>query len=546
MTVSEEGSNRIPVLICGGGPIGLALAAELGWRGVRCAVIEQGDGIITTPKMNEINTRSMEFCRRWGIADAVMNCPFPADFPLDAVFVTSLFGFEIARIPRAPRRSQKPESYSPLRLTACSQHWFDPIMRRFVRSLPTVTLHHHHRLDSFEEIPGGIAVTVIDLKTGQIRRMTADYLVGCDGPASTVRRTLGIGLAGAGTLATSLNLFFRAPDLLRLSGQVPGTFFFPVDKDGIWCSLRIIEPDTGLWRLMVDNVGGADAALTPESIDRDSYLHRALGRPFKVEWVETGVWRRRSVVAERYAQGRVFLAGDSVHQVSPTGALGMNSGMGDAVDLGWKLAATIQGWGGKNLLVSYDLERRPIGERNARAATGFFLNLGNFSRSERDFDADTAAGQSSRAKLAEILVRDIGREFRTVGLQIGYRYVNSPISVPDGTPPPPDDPERYAPSTWPGARAPHAWLRDGLSTLDLFGRGFTLLRFPGAPDSGALSAAAARRDVPLAMHDIVEPEVAELYAKRLVLVRPDGHVAWRGDGPPSDPNAVIDRVRGAL
>jgi hypothetical protein len=241
----------------------------------------------------------------------------------------------------------------------------------------------------------------------------------------------------------------------------------------------------------------------------------------------------------------VWLAGDAVHQLSPTGALGMNSGIGDAVDLGWKLAAVVQGWGGTRLIDSYDAERRPVGERNVRMATGFYQHNEAFSHWSPVLEDDSAEGERARREFGALLENKIGAEFRTLGLQIGYVYENSPICVPDGTPASPEDTANYTASTRPGARAPHVWLSENRSTLDLFGRGFVLLRFPGAPETSAIAAAANPRSVPLSIVDVDVPQAAAIYEKKLVLVRPDGHVAWRGDAPPPDSRALIDRVRGA-
>jgi hypothetical protein len=274
-------------------------------------------------------------------------------------------------------------------------------------------------------------------------------------------------------------------------------------------------------------------------------LRRALGRDLDVEWLGVSIWHRRSVVAERYSRGRVLLAGDAVHQLSPTGALGMNSGIGDAVDLGWKLAAVIDGWGGPRLLGSYDAERRPIGERNVKMATRFYHSVNEFGDVHASIDDDSREGATLRRQLGERLVRDVGPEFRTIGLQIGYRYEDSPICMLDGTSAPPDTAETYVPSARPGARAPHVWLNDGSSIIDLFGRGFVLLRFGGAPPCAELQAAAEDCSVPLAIKAVDDPAAAQLYERRLVLVRPDGHVAWRSDAAPPDPVGLIDRVRGA-
>jgi 2-polyprenyl-6-methoxyphenol hydroxylase-like FAD-dependent oxidoreductase len=535
--------RHVPVLIVGGGPVGLALAGELGWRGIRCELIEQTDGAIATPKMNEVNTRSMEFCRRWGIAERVRNCPFPDDWPLDIVFVTSLSGYELARMRRPSRTGPPPTSHSPERLQACSQMWFDPMLRDFAQSCPSVKLRYRTRLDSFEDQGERVAADLVDQDTGTRERVTADYLVACDGANSMVRNALGIGLTGKGVLGHPISLFFRTPNLLPDCGKEPGTFFLAIDRNGLWANVRIVDPASGLWRIMVLDTDGKQ---TPDTIDREALVRRAVGRPIAVEWAGLNIWTRRSAVAERYSKGRVFLAGDAVHQLSPTGALGMNTGISDAVDLGWKLAATIEGWGGPRLLSSYDAERRPVGLRNVALTTGFYLAHDQFAGGLAAIEDDGNDGRRLRGDIGERIARDIGAMFRTIGLQLGYRYEDSPICVPDDTAAPPDEADAYIPTARPGSRAPHVALRDGRSILDLFGRGFILLQFSGEKSDGAtLQAAAAARGVPLRSMTVSEAEAAALYERELTLVRPDGHVAWRGDALPSDAGALIDRVRGA-
>jgi 2-polyprenyl-6-methoxyphenol hydroxylase-like FAD-dependent oxidoreductase len=534
-------TRNVPVLIVGGGPVGLALAVELGWRGIHCELVEQTDGAISTPKMNEVNTRTMEFCRRWGIDDAVRHCPFPDDHSLDVVFVTSLGGHELARMRRPTRAHQQAESHSPTRLQICSQLWFDPILRTFAQSQLSVSLRYRTRLEAFEASDSGVTAELHDLETGQRETIHADYLVGCDGAISPIRDAIGVGLNGQGILGHPLHLFFRCPDLLAQCGREPGVFFMAIDRNGLWANIRVIDPADGLWRLMVLDTDGKQ---TPESVDRAALLQRAVGRPIDVEWKGVSIWTRRSVVAEHYSRGRVFLAGDAVHQLSPTGALGMNTGIGDAVDLGWKLAAVLAGWGGPELLASYDSERRPIGLRNVTMTAEFYLAHGEFSGGIAAIEDDSEDGRQLRHRIGESLTRDVGRMFRTAGLQLGYRYEASSICVPDGTPQSPDDPEKFLPSARPGGRAPHTWLGDGRSILDLFGRGFVLMRF-GNADTAAIEQAAMARGVPLSVVDLDEPEAAALYERNLVLVRPDGHVAWRDDALPTDSTALIDRVRGA-
>jgi 2-polyprenyl-6-methoxyphenol hydroxylase-like FAD-dependent oxidoreductase len=532
----------LPVLIAGGGPVGLALAAELGWQGIECLLVEQGDGVVKTPKMNEVNTRSMELCRRWGIADQVLDTPFPLDWPKDVVFVTTMSGYELGRVTRPPRQVRASE-HSPEYTQTCSQHWFDPILQRFTRSFPNVTLRYRCRLDTFVQSESGVIAQVTDLTTGEKEQIEARYLAGCDGAGSVVRRGLGVALEGQGMLGCAVNMFFRTPNLLDVCGKRPGTFFIPVDRGGVWANIRVIEPRAGLWRLMVNET---DPETRADAVDKEAYLRRGLGRALEVDWVDINVWRRQSVLAAGYGRDRVFLLGDAVHQVSPTGALGMNTGIADAVDLGWKLAAVLQGWGGPNLLASYDAERRPAGARAVASATRFHANQTGWGDGLDGLDAPGEEGAARRRRVGDKLVTNVGVEFRTMGLQLGYRYDNSPICVADGTPPVPDDPETYRPSARPGGRAPHFWIEDGRSALDCFGRGFTLLRLGrAAPATGTLEQAASSRGMPLTPIAIDTEAARDLYQRALVLVRPDGHVAWRGDAVPADPGATLDRVRGA-
>jgi 2-polyprenyl-6-methoxyphenol hydroxylase-like FAD-dependent oxidoreductase len=536
-------SRDTPVLIVGGGPVGLALAGELGWRGIECTLIEQTDGAIDTPKMNEVNLRSMEFCRRWGIADRVRDCPFPWDYPMDVAFMSRL-GVELGRQKRPPKRDQKPGPSSPESFQVCSQLWFDPILRRHAETLPSVTLNYRHRLEGFTRDGDGVTAEITDLASGARDTVHARYLVACDGANSAIRETCGIDVGGDKVLGRPVHLYFRSPDFAARVGFDPAVFILLIDEQGAWANVRAIDPANGLWRLMIiDTPDGFDR----ENIDREAQLRRAIGpdiADLSVEWVGTSVWTRRGVVASRYRDGPVFLAGDSAHQVSPTGALGMNTGIGDAVDLGWKLAAAIDGWGGETLLDSYDFERRAVGARNVALTTGFHQDHAQF-QAPPAIDDDTPAAEAARRALGEKAVDIIGAMFRTAGIQLGYVYEGSPVCIADGTPAPEDKPDIYHQSARPGARAPHFWLADGRSTLDLFGRGFTLLRLgDDAPDGAALAEAAASRGIPLRSERITEPKIAALYQSRLVLVRPDGHVGWRGDAAPEDCGPIMDRLAG--
>jgi hypothetical protein len=266
---------------------------------------------------------------------------------------------------------------------------------------------------------------------------------------------------------------------------------------------------------------------------------------FDYEILSIVPWVRRELVADRYRVGRAFILGDAAHMMSPTGGFGMNTGVGDAVDLAWKVAAVLEGWGGAALLDSFEAERQPVGARNVAEAS---RNLGRMlsPRPGPLILADTEDGARAREELGREFCALMRHEWFTLGMHLGYRYESSPICCHDGTAAPPDEPGTYVPTARPGSRAPHAWLADGRSTLDLFGRGFTLLGLEGdASVAAPLVAAAERRRVPLTFRRLDEPKILALYERALVLVRPDGHVAWRDDRVPHDPLAVIDRVRGA-
>ncbi|HVA34050.1 MAG TPA: FAD-dependent monooxygenase, partial [Candidatus Baltobacteraceae bacterium] len=440
------------------------------------------------------------------------------------------------------RKDQKPGPFSPMNLQGCSQLWFDPILRSRAESFACVQILYRHRLEFFDADGDGVTARVENLESGEELTFRAEYMAGCDGAASTIRRGLGIQDLGTHVLSSALHVFFRAPRVFEKMGVEPAVFFAAVDQSGYWGNIRIVDPADGLWRILFDVPPGFD----PQSLDYARCLRRSFAKEIDVEWVGASKWTRRGVVAEKYSVDRVYLAGDSVHQVSPTGALGMNTGIGDAVDLGWKIAARYHGWGGAGLLGSYSLERQPVGARNVDMSTKYYEGQAQFRDGLDGVEDPTPHGDEVRAAVAASVLAHVTRMFATLGLQIGYRYEKSPICVPDDTPPGADDPATYQPSTRAGSRAPHVRLADGRSTLDLFGRGFVLLRLGDAYSGGeAIEAEARRQGVPLRTHAFGDPELARIYEKTFVLVRPDGHVAWRGDEMPADMYALIARVRGS-
>jgi 2-polyprenyl-6-methoxyphenol hydroxylase-like FAD-dependent oxidoreductase len=529
-----------PILIVGAGPVGLALAGDLGWRGIECLLVEQSDGSIYQPRMDLVGIRTMEFCRRWGLVGAVEASPYPRDLPQDNVYVTSLAGWELGRERMATLDAAKAPPESPQRRERCPQNMFDPILRDFAAAQKSVTLRYRTRLVSFMQDADGVTAG-LETESGARERVRAQYLVGCDGGRSLVRETLGVGMVGTTALTYTTNVIFRCPRLVALHDKGRAYRFIILGPEGTWSTIVAIN-GTDQWRFSI--IGGNEPReYTTDEIH--TLIRRAVGRDFDYEILTVMPWVRRELVAERYGEGRVHLAGDAVHMLSPTGAFGMNTGIQDAVDLSWKLAAVLQGWGGPHLLASYDAERRPIGHRNVREAAANFRRMTSPRPGPQILDP-AAEGDAFRQKLGAEFTEIMRHEWFTLGVHLGYRYVDSPICWPDGTTPPSDEPNRYVPSASPGCRAPHVWLAPGRSTLDLFGKGFALLGFGAdAADVEAFMAAARARGVPVTFTAIDHADAAAVYQRKLVLVRPDGHVAWRGDRAPEDALAAIDRVRGA-
>jgi 2-polyprenyl-6-methoxyphenol hydroxylase-like FAD-dependent oxidoreductase len=533
--------NIQPVLIVGGGPVGLALAGDLGWRGIAAVLVEQSDGSIYQPRMDLVGVRTMEFCRRWGLVPAVENSPYPRDYPQDNIYLTSLTGHELGR-ERFPGIGQAPPpKVSPQRRERCPQNMFDPILREFAASQATVALRYRTRLVAFSQDADAVTATLENADTGAREDIKARYIVGCDGARSLVRDTLGIRMHGNPVLTHTTNVIFRCPHLVSLHDKGKGYRHIFIGPEGTWATIVAIN-GRDQWRFSI--IGGSEQhEYTTEEIA--AAIRRAVGRDFEFEILSVLPWVRRELVAERYRNGRGFIAGDAAHVMSPTGGFGMNTGIQDAVDLSWKLAAMIEGWGGDGLLDSYGVERQPIGTRNVTEASGNLRRMLSVPPHAELLD-DTPQGAATRAEVGRAFSETMSHEWHTLGVHLGYRYETSPICWPDGSAAPPDEPGSYVPTARPGHRAPHATLSDGRSTLDLFGRGFTLLGFGAAPqDAAPLLDAARERKVPLTFVPLAEPQIAALYERKFVLVRPDGHVAWRGERIPDDARRLIDVVRGA-
>jgi hypothetical protein len=383
--------------------------------------------------------------------------------------------------------------------------------------------------------------TVHDLDRDQRIEIAAPYVVDCSGGHSPIRRQFNIGMSGSSYVGYFISIFVRAPELWKHHSMGKAALCWFVDAKGLWRNYVNLD-GRELYRFGISGKAFYDA---PEKVDAERHFREVVGKDVPHEILSVVRWIARNVVADRYQVGRVFLAGDAAHLNHPSAGLGLNTGFGDAVDLGWKLAAVYHGWGGPGLLETYEIERRPVGIRNVGHADE--SHAGDRERAPHPAIADdTPEGARARRDMGEAIVASQTKKVITDGLALGYRYDPSPIVWPDGTPAPEYTITDYHPTARPGSRAPHAWLADGRSTLDLFGKGFVLMRLgPSPPDVSTIERAFADRRVPLKVDTIASPDIAALYERALVLVRPDGHVAWRADAPPADPLALADKVRGA-
>ena len=505
------------VLIVGAGPVGLTLAVDLGQKGVRCTLIEKKDAPQFLPKMERCNARTMEIYRRMGIADKVRAAGLRADVPMDVFIVTALNEPPLVthRYPSVAEARRQIDACSdgsmPLEpYQLISQYTLEPLLKKEAEALPDVSVNYGCELQSFTQDSEGVTAQV---SLGKIR---AKYLVGCDGGGSTVRRQLGIEMRGE-NLSELRQALYRCDELFdRIPiGRGPGHGRHYHVADERWRFL-IMQDSTRHWTLhaAVDD----DAAMARE-------FERTIGVPVKYEMLYVGKWRQNLLLADRYRDGRVFLAGDAVKLVIPTGGLGMNSGVGDATNLGWKLAATLRGWGGPRLLDSYESERRPVGERVVAASRYASLGRRKWRALWNDLPELVRVAETEQRKSNEM-----------IGAELGYRYAGSPI-VCDEPGGPEDDFRSYVPTTWPGARLPHVWLAGHVAIQDRIGPGYTLLRL-GKTDVEVsnFEKALAAWGAPFRLLDVPDRTVRDVYGFDLILVRPDLHVAWRGNRMPDEVN----------
>jgi 2-polyprenyl-6-methoxyphenol hydroxylase-like FAD-dependent oxidoreductase len=528
------------VVIVGAGPVGLTLAIDLGLRGVRCTLIERNDTSIQLPKMERCNARTMEIYRRLGIAEKIRDAGLPRSAPMDVFLATSMADPSIVRLPYPSVNEAKAEiaahndgrPLEPYQLI--SQYTLEPLLRSIVELLPNVTVRFGCELISYTQDSASVSAT-IQTQQGTQETIRAAYLVGCDGGSSTVRKQLGIQLRGEGNIRKLRQALFHCDDLYERIPMGKGRHYHIAE--GPLFPFIILQDSTRHWTL--------HAAASSEE-EMAEIFRKSLGMPMAFEMLSVNEWTQHLLCAEHYGEGRVFIAGDAAHLVIPTGGLGMNTGVGDAIDLSWKLSATLGGWGGAQLLASYEMERRPIGLRNVTASRAAMSGRLSWRAAYHpDIRKSSPEGAAIRVEMARRFDVEQRKVTEILGIEAGYRYVGSPIVRPEpGDGPDPDNPH-YVPTTWPGARLPHVWLNDGTALHDRLGPGYTLLRLGGTTvDTTDLARALRATGAPLDVLDIEDDAAREIYGYDLLLVRPDLHVVWRGNEQLEDAGAVAAIVTG--
>jgi len=553
--VSEYNETRktdTPIVIVGGGPVGMVLALKLSRLGVASTIVEFEHAPRWHPKGSTQNARTMEHYRSLGISHRIRTLGLPPDHSTDVGYFTRLTGWELARIAMLSEREKQdavrrasPTDQIPEPLLRCNQMYVERFLFDHIKADPLITLKFGYRFLDWADKDQTIMAGVENVETGAVEKITAGYLVGCDGGQGTVRRKLGIRYSGEAPRSQAylggamLSTHLRIPSFYGRLPHAPCWHYFVINAEMRSNLLTLNGKDEFLVNSQLRSPD--DKPNDGEIIHK---LQQSFGSALEVSVIGHWTWTAGlALVADHFGRGRVWLAGDAVHLFTPTGGFGMNTGVDDAANLAWKLAAMVQGWGGPGLLPSYEVERRPIALRNTGAAKALTHNVGDVPVGA-EIESGSEAGNAARKQTGTFLA-SFKEEFASIGIQLGMRYDASPLIVGDGSCPPADDPFVYRPSACPGGRAPHFWFRDGSSLLDRLGSGFTILRFNGArKHCRPLEVAAKRRGVPLTCLDVDVPDARSLYERDLALIRPDHHVVWRGDTLPEDCDKLIAQAAG--
>lgn len=540
------------VLIAGAGPVGLVLAMELAARGIDVTVLEPRRRLEPpNVKCNHVSARSMEILRRLGVAGAVRQAGLPEDYPHDIAYRITATGQELTRIPIPCRRDRYtaatgpdtgwPTAEPPHRI---NQIYMEPILFLHAEAQARIRILNRTALRDFEQDAQGVRAVAEHVDSGQRLNFDCDYLIGCDGGRSMVRKRIGAQLRGDAVVQRVQSTYIHAPDLLARFQHAPAwaTFSLNPRRSG---NMYAID---GCERWLIHNYLREDEP-DFESVDRDACIRAILGvdAGFRYDIISKEDWYGRRLVAERFRDRRVFLCGDSAHLWVPYAGYGMNAGIADAHNLAWLLAARLQGWGAPGILDAYEAERLPITEQVSHFAMNHAHAMASQRKSVPDgIEQPGPEGDALRAALGRAAYDLNVQQYCCAGLNFGYFYDRSPLVAYDGEPAPGYSMGAFTASTVPGCRTPYFELADGTPLYDALGPGYTLLRFDPAIDATPLLRAAQARGLPLAVLDADRRDPrAAVYRHALLLSRPDQHVAWRGDALPDDPHALAARLCGA-
>jgi 2-polyprenyl-6-methoxyphenol hydroxylase-like FAD-dependent oxidoreductase len=533
-------TSHTDVLIAGGGPCGLMLAIELGRRGIHTLLVDPKPGTAFNPQANATQARTMEHFRRLGFAAEVRAQGLPAQHPTDIAYFTRYAGHELARLSlptaeEAVRNVRAMEgSWSAAELPhRVSQKFVEATLRKHAQALPSNDVRYSWRLESFEDQGDAIRAFVRPRAGGEAVEVAAKWLVGADGARSPVRNALGIEWEGETGVQRDFMggqmfaVYLRAPDFYKVFPHARAWMYVSVNHERRAFMASVDGHAEFAFHAAVQP--GEDADRWTEEDARRVFV-QAMGRQVPIEVLSFGTWTAgHSLVARAFQRGRVFIAGDAAHLFTPTGGLGYNTAVEDAVNLGWKLAAAVRGTTGPRLLESYEIERKPLALRNTAYARHFADSVGRFV-ARPELEEEGPAGDAARAEASAHLNKHVRLEFNIPGVTFGGRYDESPLIVRDGTAPPADTPNVYVPTACPGGRPPHAWLEDGRSLFDTFHSEWTLLALGAAPpDTTAFETTAREIGMDLRVVRHTSGAVRALYAASLALIRPDQIVAWRGD-----------------
>jgi 2-polyprenyl-6-methoxyphenol hydroxylase-like FAD-dependent oxidoreductase len=530
------------VIIVGGGPAGLCLAIELGMRGVACVLFDDKPDTTPHPQANATQARTMEHFRRMGFAAEIRALGLPPDYPTDIAYFTRYTKHELGRF-RMPAsgavrdlaRQARGAWSSPERPHRCSQMFIERVLKKHAGKYKSVSLRYGWRVTGFTDHGTHVTADAVSADGRARATVKGAYIVGCDGPRSLVRQVLGIRYGGEGSAVrhfmggTMLAVYFRQRELYRLlNGDKAWMYWtFNADRRALMAAINGRDEFVFHTQLLPHELDGEVSPARSRAL-----FEQALGCACSIDVLHTARWNAGyTLVADGYGRGRAFIAGDAAHLFTPTGGLGYNTAVEDAVNLGWKLAAVLQGWGGKRLVETYEEERRPAALRNTRIARAFADSVGKYAAHPK-LEEQSPEGDAARAAAGAHLANHASREFNIPGVTFGVRYDGSSIIATDG-PAPPDTINDYVPTGVPGGRAPHLWLGE-TSLYDGFGRDFTLLVMKRDVDVAKWAEAARALGMKLTVLDIsgekscAEAEAREVYGADLALIRPDQHVAWRG------------------